>query len=417
MAHGPIWRPRRMLKRAQRPRLMYQKPRIKQWRAHIPCRERLLFPPPNYPAHNRGGNMIKTVISIFLGFLFIFAAQSAQIVNIDYIHTAIADKWDVVIPYNREITNVGVAANMKYLLTAIDVANEILNGEKTTDYGNGEFATTLAADTIATDTAVETLVKKAEEKYKFFITTTPDTDSFGFEISATGEFLVDWGDGTTEKKTSDSAIYRVVFDHVYSAAGTYTIKIGGQATAYEYIPASSEVYFRSKKNISSLDGSLGAILPTMSDGSQPGFYATFQGASNLTSIPGTLFSGIYGPARDSMFLATFEDCSNLETIPEGLFSGISGPPAHQMFWRTFQRCEKLSAIPENLFGNISGAAANRMFEATFKYCTNLTGPSARINGKYLYEIWSSPSYLDGPYCRASGLSDYATMPSQWKYCD
>ncbi len=353
---------------------------------------------------------------LFLFMLIIAPAQSAQIANVEYIHTAIADKWDITIPYNREITNVGVAANMKYLLTAVDVANEILNGEKTTDYGNGEFATMVAADTVATDTAVETLVKK-EEKYKFFITTTPDTSSFEFGISAAGEFLVDWGDGTTEKKTSDSAIYRVVFDHVYSTAGTYTIKIGGQATAYEYIPASSEIQFYSKGNISRLDGSLGAILPTMPDGSQPGFYATFQGASNLTSIPGTLFSGIYGPARASMFLATFENCSNLETIPEGLFSGISGPPANQMFWRTFQRCEKLSAIPENLFGNISGAAAHMMFEATFKYCTNLTGPSARINGKYLYEIWSSPSSLDGPYCSASGLSDYATMPSQWKYCD
>ena len=345
-------------------------------------------------------------------------AQSAQIANVEYIHTAIADKWDITIPYNREITNVGVAANMKYLLTAVDVANEILNGEKTTDYGNGEFATMVAADTVATDTAVETLVKK-EEKYKFFITTTPDIDRFVFDIYAAGTFYVDWGDGTTEKKTLDSVPYEARFDHEYSTAGTYTIKIGGQATAYDDVPVRSEINFTYKKNISSLDGSLGAILPTMPDGSQPDFYATFEGAYNLTSIPGTLFSGIYGPAKDSMFLATFENCSNLKTIPEGLFSGISGPPAFQMFWRTFQRCEKLGAIPENLFGNISGAAADKMFEATFKYCTNLTGPSARINGKYLYEIWQNVSHivLDGPYCRASGLSDYATMPSQWKYCD
>ena len=139
--------------------------------------------------------MIKMVFSIFLGFLFIFAAQSAQIVNIDYIHTAIADKWDIVIPYNREITNVGVAANMKYLLSAIDVANEILNGEKTTDYGNGEFATMVAADTIATDTAVETLVKK-EDKYKFVMTVYPDYGkTFAMDICAAGEFYVDWGDG------------------------------------------------------------------------------------------------------------------------------------------------------------------------------------------------------------------------------
>ena len=77
---------------------------------------------------------------------------------------------------------------MKYLLTAVDVANEILNGEKTTDYGNGEFATLQAADTVATNQAVETLIKK-EQKHEFTLTTTDDTDSFSFSISAAQQFL------------------------------------------------------------------------------------------------------------------------------------------------------------------------------------------------------------------------------------
>ena len=363
--------------------------------------------------------MIKMVFSIFLGFLFIFAAQSAQIVNIDYIHTAIADKWDIVIPYNREITNVGVAANMKYLLSAIDVANEILNGEKTTDYGNGEFATTLAADTIATDTAVETLVKK-EEKYKFFITTTPDTSSFEFRISAAGEFLVDWGDGTVETIEKEDTTY-TRYLHDYSTTGAYTIRLGGLATEYDGSSYTSAVDFSNNYRIASIDGSLGAIFPTLSDGSQPRFNGTFFSCSNLTSIPATLFSGVSGQPVDTMFDHTFAGCSALTgPLPENLFGGLSGTPAYIAFRRTFEYCTGITSIPENLFGSLSGVAEKMAFWATFGGCTGLTGPSARINGKYLYEIFSSDysaNTVDGPYCGATGLSDYATMPSDWKYCD
>lgn len=45
---------------------------------------------------------------------------------------------------------------MKYLLTVVDIANEYLNDEKTTNYGDGEYATLAAADKIATDTAIDT---------------------------------------------------------------------------------------------------------------------------------------------------------------------------------------------------------------------------------------------------------------------
>ena len=104
-------------------------------------------------------------VLVFLFLLLCGAAQSAQIVNVEYIHQLINQKWDITLNYSPELRSEKAAANMKYLLTAIDVANEILNGEPTTDYGNGEFATTRAVDTIATNTAVDTLVKK-NEKYK-----------------------------------------------------------------------------------------------------------------------------------------------------------------------------------------------------------------------------------------------------------
>lgn len=357
MAHGPIWRPRRMLKRAQRPRLMYHRLQIKQWRAHILCRVRWLFPPRRYRPQNKEGmpaTMKKLILFLFM--LIIMPVQSAQIANIDYIHTAIADKWDITIPYNREIANVGVAANMKYLLTAIDVANEILNGEKTTDYGNGEFATMVAADTVATDTAVETLVRK-NEKYVFeFDSRYADSDT-AFDIGAAGTFYVDWGgiEQVIEKKDTAYTTYKCPKS---SGASCEHVRIGGRATAYNTTEPSIRFYEceSGDMSINHMDGCLGCIFPTLPDGTQPRFQATFLG------------------------------CSDLENIPNNLFNGITGQ------------------------------LDNDMFSSTFFACRSLTGPSARINGKYLYEIWpdATMGQVGGMYYCAEGLDDYDNIPDVWK---
>ena len=138
-------------------------------------------------------------VLVFLFLLLCGAAQSAQIVNVEYIHQIINQKWDIDIPYNPALTNPRVAANMKYLLTSVDVANEMLNGEKTTDYGAGEYATTVAADTIATNTAVDMLVKKSG-KYVFQLEHYYEKEGWAglirnpehlLMISAAGTFYID----------------------------------------------------------------------------------------------------------------------------------------------------------------------------------------------------------------------------------
>ena len=397
--------------------------------------------------------MRKILLGIFGGLLAV-CANAAQVANLDYVHKLIAQKWDISVPIRAD--NPMQVANMKYLLTAIDVANEILNGEKTTDYGNGEFATLQVADTIATIQAVETLIKK-EQKHEFTLTTTDDTDTFSFSISAAGEFIVDWGDGTVETITKPDTT-NTTYTHNYDTAGAYTIGLSGQATAYNTGTFTAAISFyidysnTQSKKIASIDGSLGAIFGTLSSdtNNQPRFFDTFSGASNMTgSIPENLFAGISGaPASymfyetfwgcsgltgaipdglfgnltgepaDGMFASTFSDCSGLTgAIPDGLFGNLTGAPASYMFSGTFSGCSGLTgAIPENLFGNISGTVKSGMFDSTFYNCTSLTGPSARINGQYLYEIWpNAPSSYDyGPYYGCTGLSDYSTMPAVWR---
>lgn len=90
-----------------------------------------------------------------------------------------------------------------------------------------------------------------------------------------------------------------------------------------------------------------------------------------------------------------------------------------MFSNTFFGTS-VTSIPEDLFAGIDTTTpAVEMFVYTFGYCGKLTGPSAKINGRYLYEIW--PTYPTeswrksaGTYSRSTGLSDWNDIPDFWK---
>ncbi len=299
---------------------------------------------------------MKKLFTIF-AILFCGIAHSAQIVNVEYIHNAIQQKWDITVPYNSELSNPRVAANMKYLLTAVDVANEMLNGDKTTDYGNGEYATLVAADTVATDTAVENLISKNIE-YKFFMTTTDDTSSFSLSLGAAGTFYIDWGDGTTEIIEKND-YYETTHTHNYANTGIYNIKLGGQATAYQRCTsATSSIgplnHSTNGGVITDISGCLGCIFPTLDDGSQPCFPRLFA-------------------------------------------------------WTYIQN------IPDNLFDGITENFTDYMFFAMFQCCPYLTGDSAKINGKYIYEIQPVGIYQIGAmYYLSNKLNDYNNMPEVCK---
>ena len=143
------------------------------------------------------------------------------------------------------------------------------------------------------------------------------------------------------------------------------------------------------------------------------FGSTFQNTL-ITSIPENLFAGINGPPAQWMFDRTFTN-TPITSIPANLFAGISGPPAHGMFSGTFSSTS-ITSIPENLFAGISGPPANNMFARTFWGATSLTGPSARINGQFLYHIWpaATTTHVEGMYRNATGLSDWGSIPAAWR---
>ena len=70
-----------------------------------------------------------------------------------------------------------------------------------------------------------------------------------------------------------------------------------------------------------------------------------------------------------------------------------------------------------LFGKkISGAPESSMFVYAFNKCSGLTGASPKINGQYLYEIWpdATNAQVGVMYRGATGPTDYADIPSNWK---
>ncbi|MCL1902611.1 MAG: hypothetical protein FWG18_03225 [Alphaproteobacteria bacterium] len=95
----------------------------------------------------------------FLGILCLFtahAAHAAQVVNVDYVHRLIKQVHGIDVP--TPATNIYQAVNVKYVLCAVDAANGILNGMRTS-YCNHTLATTRVMDTTATIEAVNNLIR------------------------------------------------------------------------------------------------------------------------------------------------------------------------------------------------------------------------------------------------------------------
>jgi len=217
------------------------------------------------------------------------------------------------------------------------------------------------------------------ETAKFSITTTElvaDT-TFAFYMSAKGTFYVDWGDGTVDtivRNDTDKTLY----NHTYLTAGVKTIRFSGLATGYNTNDTTAAISFyqstdNSASKITSVSGNLSAIFPYMSgnavDGAQPRFYATFYSATNLTTIPDTLFAN-YTTGATRMFHNTFNRCSGLTSIPAGLFS-VFTTATYEMFRYTFIYCSSLTSVPEDLFSGIT-VGAEYLFRGTFEGCTGLT---------------------------------------------
>ena len=214
---------------------------------------------------------------------------------------------------------------------------------------------------------------------KFTVVTTPNTTTFSFNMSAQGDFTVDWGDGNIEL-VSRTDTTEATYTHTYDIAGEYTIGFDGLATKYanwgsnQNYWGTATISFNGNKNIAAIYGSLGALFPTI-DGNQPEYADVFKNCSNLSSeIPPELFRGNYGQMKPNMFAGVFANTKISGQIPPNLFADITGNATHIGFSGTFLGCSKLTGeIPEDLFAGITGLSRDWCFNGLFNGCSGLTG--------------------------------------------
>ena len=319
--------------------------------------------------------MRRFFVGLGIAMVAMFSANAGQIANVEYIHNLIENNWGVVVPFGRNLISPNQVANMEYLLTAVDVANEMIHGKPISSYGTGQYATRQVVDTVVTQQAVDNLISKARIPAVFEVTTTSDTQNFTFNLSASGTFYVDWGDGNVEK-IEKTSVADEKFEHKYSVAGEYIIGFEGQATEYNTNPFVPSISFANNKNVGGISGKLGNVLGTLDNGNQPSFKTTFANCTNMKGeIPADLFDGIKGQTWDYMFSQLFDGCSGLTgNIPEDLFADLSGNFTKGLFESTFRGCSGLTGnIPEDLFATVDGGLGIASFFQLFAGCSGLSG--------------------------------------------
>ena len=358
--------------------------------------------------------MIKKFLFIFL--LLVSPAYSAvtgwyPMANVGYV-SEVAAMHGCTLNNNADSN---MAVNMEYLLQTIDICN----GHRT-NYGSGTYATQQAANTVAVNDVFERLIEEFDG-FHMFLTNMPAGATFGFHLAAAGNFTIDWGDGSPVQVINRTVPATVLFSHTYAQAGNYMVTLNGLATAYNAAGQVAAISFQWGLNttrMTGISGDIGQIFPILgpAPGDTPHFMYAFAG-TGITAIPPDLFAGLRGAFIPWMFYATFQNCTNLQgIIPGTLFSGLSGAPLPYIFGLTFHNASGLTGIGEGLFDGLNGPEAVGMFAATFQGTTGLTGPSARSGGQFIYEKWPGVNVDVGPLCYAgaTGLSDFANIPSNWK---
>ena len=335
--------------------------------------------------------MKKILFAFITCFTAVGIARSGKVANLEYVHNAIQSEWGFMLPFNELINSQTAAANMKYLLHAMDETNFTVNSEEISNYAEDKLATLRAADTVATDQAVVDLIDVRGLTFR----TTTDTTYFEIKIAAKGTFTIKWGDGTNETFTQDTTDQKT-YSHTYDRAEAHYIKFFGAPTEYNstggggYVEGAQtlmadevsgvipSIKIGTPANVYKIYNSLGAEFPTLSDGSQPSFNGFCKGCSNWVGpIPKGFLAGIKGfPDKAYMFREMFDGCYNLSgTIPEDLFAEISGRPTTGMFMHTFRNCDSLTGqIPPKLFAGIKGAPTVGLFYGTFDSARKLVGP-------------------------------------------
>ncbi|MCL1892065.1 MAG: hypothetical protein FWF97_02085 [Alphaproteobacteria bacterium] len=101
---------------------------------------------------------MRYILGIFLILLSTGNLLAGQVANVQFIHNYIMQRHDITVPIKTPSQSAW-AANMKYMLCAVDAANMVLNGKQTSDWcNNATYATLQAVDDIVAIKGISELV-------------------------------------------------------------------------------------------------------------------------------------------------------------------------------------------------------------------------------------------------------------------
>ncbi len=186
--------------------------------------------------------------------------------------------------------------------------------------------------------------QNADPAFKITIDTTQagsasDTFVLPLASGSTYDFLVDWGDGSSETITSDTDV-----THVYDTSGTYQISITGQIPRVFFDNTGDRLKLMSIDNFG--DYALGSTSQQ----------AAFRGCSNL--VINATDVGYFGGVTN--FQRAWESCASLTSFP--LIDTSSGTN----FRFAWESCSSLTSFP--LLDTSSGTDFNR----AWRDCSSLT---------------------------------------------
>ena len=200
---------------------------------------------------------------------------------------------------------------------------------------------------------------------------------------------INWGDNTCSYSTR----YNLSdLSHTYTSPGIYTIILDGQFWSF----------------VASDDARLIGIRSFGRREPAPNYIGNFRfdvRSSGIKFLPPNASLGLkYLHSTYKSADGIFYNIQITE-IPENLFEGTD----INTFNGTFSDCTKLTSIPQNLFYMTKNPSSISEIAYCFYNCTNLTGNAPDI-WNHLTGVTSHDQCFHG----CTGLSNYASIPADWK---
>lgn len=208
----------------------------------------------------------------------------------------------------------------------------------------------------------------SSNKTVFKIETSVSNEQFGI-ADITGDYVIDWGDGTAERNLV----------HKYKNPGVYVIVISGSYTMF------SLGYFNTEHAMKVTE------ILKVSDNLSGKSIAMFNDCQQITSVP--LFDTSRFTSMETMFL----NCPLLEEVPAFDTSNVTN------FNRVLCNCYNLQEFPEWDF------SAGTNFQASFRMNSQMRGtpnPACFWNKSNI--VYSKETFM-----QCSALSNYNEIPASW----